>query len=226
MVAAIFDIEGTLFRGQMGRGFVAYAQENGRWLRAQLYFLSLMPKYIGYQLGWLPAKPLFHDAIERMAWLIGGFDQAQADAVYDWVARDYILPTGHQPVLDRWRWHRGEGHRTYIVSGGLEPCVAIIADELQANGFRGTKVEQTDGIVSGRTIPPVVMGDAKRQAALKMVEADLDVDWEASYAYADSLHDLPVLELVGHPVAVYPDEALAEVATERGWQIIQQTQSE
>jgi phosphoserine phosphatase len=43
---------------------------------------------------------------------------------------------------------------------------------------------------------------------------------DASYAYADSLTDVPVLELVGHPVAVYPDEGLAALAWQKGWPIL------
>src|SRR5438067_3949391 len=39
------------------------------------------------------------------------------------------------------------------------------------------------------------------------------------YAYSDSATDLPMLEAVGHPVAVNPDRALRKVASERGWPV-------
>ena len=106
MIAAIFDIEGTLFSGQMGRGFITYARQNGRRVRAQLYFLSLLPKYAGYKLGWLAAEPLFHSAIKRMAWLIGGYDPEEAEEAYRWVAQEYILPSAHSPIVERWRRHQ------------------------------------------------------------------------------------------------------------------------
>jgi phosphoserine phosphatase len=48
----------------------------------------------------------------------------------------------------------------------------------------------------------------------------IEVDWPASYAYADSIHDLSFLELAGHPVAVHPDRQLARIARQRGWGII------
>lgn len=222
MIAAIFDIEGTLFSGQMGRGFIDYARRNGRGWRANLYFLSIMPKYLGYRLGILSARSLNHDAIQRMAWLIGGYSRIQAERAHQWVAHEYILPSAHPEIMDRWWHHKQQGHRTFIVSGGLDPCVAHIASELKADGYWGTKVEQKDGKSSGRIIPPVVIGEGKRQAVRRMVElGGLAVDWSASYAYADSLHDLPVLEMVGHPVAVYPDEGLAQIAEDRGWEILQ-----
>jgi HAD superfamily hydrolase (TIGR01490 family) len=224
MIAAIFDIEGTLFSGQMGRGFITYARQHGRWARAQFYFLSLMPKYLAYKLGWLPAQPLFEDAIRRMAWLIGGYNRKQAEEAYRWVAQDYILPSQHPAILKRWRDHQNQGHHTFIVSGGLEPCVAHIAHHLDADGFWGTKVEEHNGRLTGRILPPVTIGEDKRTGLEAMLKGkETKVDWPASYAYADSMHDLPVLEMVGHPVAVFPDEALAHVAANRGWEIIHQT---
>jgi phosphoserine phosphatase len=45
------------------------------------------------------------------------------------------------------------------------------------------------------------------------------VDLSRSYAYADSISDLPMLEAVGNPVAVNPDRRLAAAAKERGWQL-------
>ena len=40
------------------------------------------------------------------------------------------------------------------------------------------------------------------------------------YAYSDSVTDLPMMELVGHPVAVNPDRPLLRVATEREWEVV------
>jgi hypothetical protein len=48
--------------------------------------------------------------------------------------------------------------------------------------------------------------------------AEHGIDLEVSYAYSDSLSDLPMLRAVGHPVAVNPDPSLAEIAGQEGWQ--------
>jgi len=47
----------------------------------------------------------------------------------------------------------------------------------------------------------------------------VDIDLERSYAYSDSIADLPMLEAVGHPVAVNPDKELRKQAEEREWDI-------
>ncbi|MEK7310504.1 MAG: hypothetical protein AAB382_00915 [Chloroflexota bacterium] len=48
----------------------------------------------------------------------------------------------------------------------------------------------------------------------------MDIDLTASYAYADSYSDLGLFEMVGHPVAVYPDKKLADLAREKGWRVV------
>ena len=56
---------------------------------------------------------------------------------------------------------------------------------------------------------------------MRRFAAEHDLDLEASWAYSDSVSDLPMLELVGNPVAVNPDAELAAIARERGWRTMQ-----
>ncbi len=46
-----------------------------------------------------------------------------------------------------------------------------------------------------------------------------NVELSRSYAYGDSISDLPMLEAVGNPVAVNPDKRLLAAAQERNWQV-------
>ena len=64
-----------------------------------------------------------------------------------------------------------------------------------------------------------VYGGDKARAIEQLAERD-GLDLAASYAYSDSASDLPMLRLVGHPVAVNPDAALARVAREEGWEVL------
>lgn len=43
---------------------------------------------------------------------------------------------------------------------------------------------------------------------------------EHSYAYSDSITDLPMLEAVGHPNVVNPDRTLRKEAAARGWPVL------
>jgi len=85
-------------------------------------------------------------------------------------------------------------------------------------GGIGTRYEvDAGGNFTGRFDGPFVYGSGKVEA-MEAFAAAHDVDLAASYAYSDSLSDLPMLGAVGHPVAVNPDPPLAEIAKQEGWQ--------
>ena len=75
--------------------------------------------------------------------------------------------------------------------------------------------------MSGKISPRVCAGVEKDRLTREFLQArGIAVDLSASYAYADSISDLPLFEMVGHPVAVYPDAALAAHAREKHWAIL------
>ncbi len=70
-------------------------------------------------------------------------------------------------------------------------------------------------------IPQVCMGEDKAVRVRELLAGELSqVDVSASYAYGDTLADMPLLSLVGHPVATFPDAELASYAQERGWKVL------
>ncbi len=76
-----------------------------------------------------------------------------------------------------------------------------------------------DGVYTGKPTGLFIYRTGKA-LAIKQLAAQEEIDLSESYAYSDSESDLPMLEVVGHPVAVNPDGELARVARERGWQIL------
>jgi phosphoserine phosphatase len=76
-----------------------------------------------------------------------------------------------------------------------------------------------DGVYTGREGGPFNYREGKAQAIRELAERE-GIDLGASYAYSDSESDLPMLRLVGHPVAVNPDAELARTAREEGWEIM------
>ena len=92
------------------------------------------------------------------------------------------------------------------------------ADWIQTVGI-GERPALLGGAVTGREGGPFNYREGKAQAIRELAERE-DLDLGASYAYSDSESDLPMLRLVGHPVAVNPDKTLARVAREEGWEIM------
>jgi HAD superfamily hydrolase (TIGR01490 family) len=221
MIAAFFDIEGTLYTAPMGRGFVEYAKDHRRRHRVFRYYLSIMPRYYLYKLGLVPLETVHRPAIANMAGLIEGYDQVQANRAFDWISFDFIVPSGREEVLARWREHQAQGHLLVIVSGGLEPCVERIRNHLGAHEILCTSLEVQDGRYTGQVLPPVMIGDEKGKGCRQLINRlGIDLEWEKSFAYADSIHDLSMLELVGNPVVVHPNQGLRDHASEHQWEII------
>jgi HAD superfamily hydrolase (TIGR01490 family) len=128
-----------------------------------------------------------------------------------------ILPRVYPQMLDEVYAHQDAGRATFIVSAAGNGVVEPLADVLGMDGGIGTSYEIDDGAFTGRFDGPFVYGPGKVEA-MRAFAAEHGIDLAESYAYSDSLSDLPMLRAVGHPVAVNPDPALAEIAREEGWQ--------
>ena len=87
------------------------------------------------------------------------------------------------------------------------------------DGAMGTRWEIEDGVYTGRLDGPFAYGEGKARR-LRQFAAERGIDLEQSWAYSDAASDLPMLEAVGHPVAVNPDAELAEVAQREGWEVL------
>ena len=114
--------------------------------------------------------------------------------------------------------HHAAGDRTYLVTAAPRDLAEEIATYLGMDGALGTQAELVDGTYTGRMLGPVLHGPAKLEAVMALAASD-GIDLRSSSAYSDSVNDRPLLEGVGHPVAVNPDRVLRGLAAERGWPI-------
>ena len=205
----------------MGYGFIQYAKTHQRRYRAWLYYARIMPAYYLSKFHLVQREYVFGKAIELLAWLIQGYSLEEATKAFDWVVQDHILPSGREDVLTCLKEHQRQGHLTLIVSSGLMPCLTRIAEHLGVTGVIGTDLEVIDDRYTGRIQPPVLIGEEKGiQARRYFSTRSIEIDWEASFAYADSSHDLAMFELVGNPIAVNPDPSLRRLAQKRKWKVI------
>src|SRR2546430_10559181 len=115
--------------------------------------------------------------------------------------------------------HQDAGRRVYICTAASAELADVLAGVLRFDGAVGTRPEVVDGIYTGRIDGPFVYREGKAEAVRQLAERE-GVELAASYAYSDSESDLPLLRLVGHPVVVNPDAALARVAREEGSEVV------
>ncbi len=114
--------------------------------------------------------------------------------------------------------HLDAGQRVWLVTATPAELAKIIADRLTLTGALGTIAETKDGVYTGRLVGEVLHGEAKA-AAVSALAIREGLDLGRCAAYSDSINDLPMLSLVGRPVAVNPDSALRDEARRRGWEI-------
>ena len=116
--------------------------------------------------------------------------------------------------------HRDAGRATYIVSASPIELVEPLAKALGMTAGIGTRSAIVDGVYTGDLAGPFCYGPGKVDAIQEIVERE-GLDLERCWAYSDSHSDLPMLEAVGHPVAVNPDAQLERRAAQQGWPVVE-----
>jgi len=220
-IAALFDCDGTLFSAQFGRGLMKYSSAHGRKGIARVYYASLIAPYFLNKYGLLNHETFNRSVTSRLAWMVKGLTEHEFNSISEWIVKEHALPTERSEVTVRLRDHQSKGHVILLVSGWLTPSLELLGAHYKVDGIVGTKLEMKNGHYTGRIIPPVITGADKDHYARKFFSDNkLDIDWASSYAYADSITDTDLFNLVGHPVAVSPDEKLYKLAASKNWEVI------
>ncbi len=138
------------------------------------------------------------------------------------LARDHLAeviePVVYDEALDLLAHHRSEGRLLVLVSASPVEIVAPLAEHLGVDDFIATRPEVDEAGRYTGEVEFYAQGPTKADAVRRLAER-LDLDLSGSWAYSDSGTDLPMLDAVGHPVAVNPDRELRRAAEVRGWPI-------
>ncbi len=219
--AAIFDLDGTLFTGHVWQGIPRYLRlhrRNRLWLYT--FLATHVPLGILSQTWLVDGEKMRQAWSSHMAWMLRGMSTMEGERAFTWVADEHVWPLLREDVTALLREHQARGERIVLLSGAFQPLMNIVGQRLGADVSLGTRPERRDGHYTGRALEPVCQGRGKAVRLRAYLGGEgSDVDLTKSSAYADSIFDLAVLEMVGRPVAVYPDEELAALAAQRGWEI-------
>jgi HAD superfamily hydrolase (TIGR01490 family) len=144
-----------------------------------------------------------------------------ADRVIEIVTRNLeslILPYVYAEARALLSEHRGAGRDVIIVSTSGQEVVAPIGALLGVESVIATRMRIADGCYTGE-MEFYAYGEAKA-AQVRVLAAERGYSLPHCYAYSDSVTDLPLLELVGHPRVVNPDRALRRIAAQRDWPVL------
>jgi len=213
--AAFFDLDRTLMAGSSAFQF-------GR---------------VAYRNGLVSRRRLAADAWENLRFRLRGSTDAGTDAMRVRMGellqgvrvRDLqrlapavlagVLPRLYPRMLEIAYQHQDAGRPIFICTAAAQEMAELMAVVLTFDGAVGSVSEVLDGEYTGRPGGPFTYREGKA-AAIRELAAREGIDLSASWAYSDSESDLPMLRLVGHPVAVNPDAILERVARAEGWEIM------
>jgi len=136
------------------------------------------------------------------------------EEVYFKYLSDAIYPESRALVAA----HISKGHTVAIISAATPYQVNPVAADLGIEHVMCTRMEVKKGKFTGKIIEPACWGDGKAHAA-KVLSDDHNLDLSKSYFYTDSAEDLPLLEIVGKPIAVNPDKELSALAFKNDWNV-------
>lgn len=163
-----------------------------------------------------------HDQMESMrtymSKLVTGWDVDKVKQIVAETLDEIVDPMVYDEAIKLIEDHKARGHDVIIISSSGTDVVEPIGQRLGADIAIGTQVAVEDGHYTGEILF-YAYGEGKAEAMLALA-AEHEYDLDSSYAYTDSQTDLPMLELVGNPVAVNPDTELRKVATERDWPVL------
>lgn len=215
-VLAAFDLDGTVMTTNVIETYLwlrlpelSLTQRAGELMRVA----AQLPNYLGAE---RKDRGVFLRQVYRR------YEGAKLDELERFVDErltPFVLDRTSPDAVRRIREHREAGHTTILLTGVIRPLTRpfeglfdhIVAADLATDA---------DGVCTGFLTGPPMVGDS-RAAWLTHYAGLYGIDLSASFAYADSHVDLPMLRSVGNPVAVSPDIGLMRAAKESGWSIIE-----
>jgi phosphoserine phosphatase len=208
----VSDMMGTLTTGSPVLGLVDWVRHNQSRMQARLYMVSILPSYFIAKRGWIDWQSWAQGLMVNSLKMIKEATPEKMKVVGEWAVEHDLWKNRREDVIARLKGHASQGAQVYIASSVIEPIIEPFAKRIGAQTI-GTPVNYAGGKV--RVAGELVAQERKIEQVLRRLGVD-----RVDFAYGDTAQDIPLLEHAGHPVAVYPDEALKAIAQARGWEIL------
>lgn len=209
---AFFDFDGTLIFGfsiaSVFRERVVSGKVSPRDAIAQ--FLGLITHGInGSDYGLL-----LEEAAEKLA----GVPEQEFIDLGERVFEKHIAGSVYPESRALLRAHQAKGHTVAVLSSATPYQINPAARELEIEHVLCNHFEVESGLFTGEIREPIVFAKGKLDAA-RAFAAERGVDLADCWFYSDGFEDLPLLEAVGKPRPLNPDDTLREVANRRDWPV-------
>lgn len=214
MSLAIFDLDNTLLGGDSDHAWGDFLVRRGI-VDGDFYRASNDLFYRQYQDGTLDIQAYLAFALEPLT----RYSRAELQSLHAEFMRSVIAPLRLQKADALLAEHRARGDKLLIITATNAFITRPIAAWLEVDDILATEPELRDGRYTGKIAGTACFREGKVTRLHEWL-ATHPFDLGAASFYSDSQNDLPLLELVGKPVAVDPDDILRQTALQRGWPVI------
>jgi HAD superfamily hydrolase (TIGR01490 family) len=210
-IIAFFDMDYTVLDTSSGLEYVKHLREQkriGTRLLLHIAWWTLLYKVSAVDMN--RAVPRLLSYVDEVS-----ATRLTADS-YAWVdqkLKAHITPRAIEAI----QTHQQQGHRVVLISASTQFAVQPVAEQFGID-FLCSQLVVIDDRITGDVVDPPCYGEGKITWAQRYVD-EHQATLSAAYFYTDSHSDQPLLDLVGHPVAVNPDRRLKNLAQKRGWPI-------
>lgn len=214
--AAFYDLEGTLVSTNLVHTLGFYARNQQGLFRsvkksaATLLSLPLFAVTDQY------SRKVFNDLFfQRYRGESEDRLRFFSEELFEEVLKPAVFP-GAFELIDK---SRRLGLRQVVVTGALDMSVTPLMKYLGIEDYVANRLEFVNGEATGRLLPPMIAAATKASWMRTFAERE-SISLSDSFAYSDSMSDLPMLSVVGHPAAVNPDMRLRQTALHHDWPIL------
>ena len=214
--AAFYDLEGTLVSTNLVHTLGFYARNQQGLLRSLRKTATTVLSIPLFAATDQYSRKVFNDLFfKRYRGETEDRLRFFADELFETVLKPAVFP-GAFELIEK---SRSLGLRQVVVTGALDFSVAPLMEYLGVDDFVANRLEFVNGVATGRLLPPV-LASATKASWIRTYAERHDINLSDSYAYSDSMSDLPMLSIVGHPAAVNPDMRLRQTALHHDWPIL------
>lgn len=214
--AAFYDLEGTLVSTNLVHTLGFYARNQQGLLRSFRKSASTLVSIPLFAAADQYSRIFFNDLFfKRYKGETEDRLRYFADELFEKVLKPGVFP-GAFELIEK---SKSLGLRQVVVTGALDMSVKPLMDFLGIEDYAANHLEFVNGVATGRLLPPVLASATKASWIRAFAERE-KINLNDSFAYSDSMSDLPMLSLVGHPAAVNPDMRLRQTALHHDWPIL------
>lgn len=208
----IFDIDHTLLKGATGVYFIKEGLKRKYFSIFQMVKLPIV--LFNYRMGFLKGS-----IVEREIPFMKGLSRSTLEELGKGGFENYGAKTIFKEAEKLIRDLQNQSRKIVFATSSFDYSVKPVADYFGIKDVIASSFEFSEGFCTGYIEGRAAFGDSKKEKVIKYLEEN-DLDIKDCIFYSDSHHDIPLLEIVGTPIAVNPDRKLKDKAEKESWEIV------